>query len=403
MPRVLLILTMLVLFGAQASEAWAGRFVTFTRSSKGQTGNRSTALLVQVDVGNERWSMAWEQYRNTVFANVLNRVTGKQDALYCRGSTRPYQGPFDFESWLSGNEAMRCFAATGRGSLSNLRPPTVSAAAGYWVDVGEIQLPKILFAPPQTITAPDRLPMSFDRGHFSVPVPIAAVPFSEMDAPGFYLVQFPVERQFQRLDGGIEDRGTEYYSLVWDTSSGTAYGTVYDENGDSPEFIFCAPGLANSPEGPTFDQQFFNRETTAFCERTTSVTRFQVPRNDVDAIIPFWSDSDDLDRYALQPFVMAPTDEAKRLLITYYEQRPGFGPGTHCVSSRCTGFSKIEPGSYRANDARDGCYWERLDSSNGIIDNDFIGRVVTPPVVRIRSGDFAFHADVDCGRWEKID
>ncbi len=73
--------------------------------------------------------------------------------------------------------------------------------------------------------------------------------------------------------------------------------------------------------------------------------------------------------------------------------------GTHVVGA------DIRPGTYRADDAREGCYWERLSSFSGrfsaILANDLSssdGRVL----VTIDASDEGFATNDHCGTWERV-
>lgn len=68
--------------------------------------------------------------------------------------------------------------------------------------------------------------------------------------------------------------------------------------------------------------------------------------------------------------------------------------GTYLVGS------EIKPGTYVIEQASKGCYWERLDATGEIIDNNFIG-AETRVQVTIRASDYSFHNE-DCGTWRKV-
>lgn len=59
---------------------------------------------------------------------------------------------------------------------------------------------------------------------------------------------------------------------------------------------------------------------------------------------------------------------------------------------------EIGPGLWRSTGTGDGCYWARLNSNQGILDNHFGNAGGT---VRIRSTDFEVEFD-DCGTWEYV-
>jgi multidrug efflux pump subunit AcrA (membrane-fusion protein) len=57
---------------------------------------------------------------------------------------------------------------------------------------------------------------------------------------------------------------------------------------------------------------------------------------------------------------------------------------------------EIGPGLWQSTGSGSGCYWERLDSNQEILDNHFGSAGGT---VRIRASDYEVHFD-DCGTWE---
>ena len=60
----------------------------------------------------------------------------------------------------------------------------------------------------------------------------------------------------------------------------------------------------------------------------------------------------------------------------------------------------VQPGRYKTLGPVDGCYWETLDASGEINDNNFVN--AAPQVIAtIRKGDFAFNSE-RCGPWVKI-
>lgn len=60
----------------------------------------------------------------------------------------------------------------------------------------------------------------------------------------------------------------------------------------------------------------------------------------------------------------------------------------------------VQPGKYKTLGPVRGCYWETLDDSGEINDNNFVN--AAPQVIAtIRKSDFAFNSD-DCGPWIKI-
>ncbi|MEH0844952.1 hypothetical protein V6U81_21445 [Micromonospora sp. CPCC 205711] len=70
-----------------------------------------------------------------------------------------------------------------------------------------------------------------------------------------------------------------------------------------------------------------------------------------------------------------------------------FGEGTFRVGK------EIKPGTYVTTDV-DGCYWERQNSSGGIIDNYFTNGARRVQVT-IRSSDYAFSSK-RCGEWRPV-
>lgn len=60
---------------------------------------------------------------------------------------------------------------------------------------------------------------------------------------------------------------------------------------------------------------------------------------------------------------------------------------------------EIPPGTYVIEKVSAGCYWERLDATGEIIDNNFIGGE-TRAQVTIRASDYSFHSE-GCGEWVK--
>jgi hypothetical protein len=62
--------------------------------------------------------------------------------------------------------------------------------------------------------------------------------------------------------------------------------------------------------------------------------------------------------------------------------------------------AEIKPGTYVIEEASEGCYWERLDASGEIIDNNFIA-AATRVEVTISASDYSFHND-GCGPWRKV-
>ncbi|HCB59602.1 MAG TPA: hypothetical protein DEP82_17255 [Arthrobacter bacterium] len=59
----------------------------------------------------------------------------------------------------------------------------------------------------------------------------------------------------------------------------------------------------------------------------------------------------------------------------------------------------IQPGVYVSIGNLSDCYWERLDSSGEILDNNFIMGAPRAQVT-VRSSDFAFNS-TGCGQWKR--
>ncbi len=62
--------------------------------------------------------------------------------------------------------------------------------------------------------------------------------------------------------------------------------------------------------------------------------------------------------------------------------------------------AEIKPGTYVIDEASEGCYWERLDASGEIIDNNFLAGA-TRVEVTIVASDYSFHNE-GCGPWRKV-
>lgn len=71
-----------------------------------------------------------------------------------------------------------------------------------------------------------------------------------------------------------------------------------------------------------------------------------------------------------------------------------FGAGVFEVGSR------IQPGTYRATGTIENCYWERLDSTGEIIDNNFVS-AATQVEVTVQASDFSVHF-TGCGEFVKV-
>jgi len=71
-----------------------------------------------------------------------------------------------------------------------------------------------------------------------------------------------------------------------------------------------------------------------------------------------------------------------------------FNSGTYRIGS------EVKPGTYVVEKSPEGCYWERLDETGEIIDNNFIS-AATRVEVTILTSDYSFHSE-NCGEWHKI-
>lgn len=71
-----------------------------------------------------------------------------------------------------------------------------------------------------------------------------------------------------------------------------------------------------------------------------------------------------------------------------------FGDGVREVNTR------IQPGIYRTTGPVENCYWARLDSAGGIIDNNFV-LAATQVEVTVQGTDFSLHTD-GCGELVKV-
>jgi hypothetical protein len=96
------------------------------------------------------------------------------------------------------------------------------------------------------------------------------------------------------------------------------------------------------------------------------------------------------------------TSDGQRLACVngtlYVEGQPLTGPlyvGDYRVG---TDTGQVAPGTYVATDV-DGCYWERLDSSGEIIDNNFISAAPRAEFT-VRASDYAINIE-GCGGWTK--
>ena len=74
-----------------------------------------------------------------------------------------------------------------------------------------------------------------------------------------------------------------------------------------------------------------------------------------------------------------------------------FGAGVQQV------YLDIQPGTYRNSDSSDGCYWARLASFSGEVDDIIAdGTSLEPVIVTISDTDVGFES-VGCGSWTKVD
>jgi hypothetical protein len=67
--------------------------------------------------------------------------------------------------------------------------------------------------------------------------------------------------------------------------------------------------------------------------------------------------------------------------------------------------AQITPGTYRAENAIQGCYWQRLSSFTGAIDATIASAIVTSPgvqLVAIAGTDAGFSTNVECGTWTRV-
>jgi len=75
-----------------------------------------------------------------------------------------------------------------------------------------------------------------------------------------------------------------------------------------------------------------------------------------------------------------------------------FGPGAYRIGA----LPNLPAGRYYT-DPFYGCYWERISGPGGTLDqviaNDFVGEDAGQKIVDIRSTDYAFSTDPDCGTW----
>lgn len=70
-----------------------------------------------------------------------------------------------------------------------------------------------------------------------------------------------------------------------------------------------------------------------------------------------------------------------------------FDSGTYRIGS------EVKPGTYVA-ESLGGCYWERLDKTGEIIDNNFVS-ATSRVEVTVLASDYSFHSE-NCGEWHKI-
>ena len=76
----------------------------------------------------------------------------------------------------------------------------------------------------------------------------------------------------------------------------------------------------------------------------------------------------------------------------------GITPGTWIVGAQVT------PGTYRADNSAQGCFWARLSSFTGTVDATIASAFVTSPgvqLVTIAGTDAGFSTSVECGTWTR--
>jgi hypothetical protein len=64
--------------------------------------------------------------------------------------------------------------------------------------------------------------------------------------------------------------------------------------------------------------------------------------------------------------------------------------------------AQINPGTYRAENSTQGCYWQRLSNFTGGVDGTIASAFVSGPgvqLVTIAATDAGFSANVECGTW----
>jgi hypothetical protein len=83
----------------------------------------------------------------------------------------------------------------------------------------------------------------------------------------------------------------------------------------------------------------------------------------------------------------------QQVVATQLRQGRAFWDGNFRVGPR------VKPGTYFTTDVT-GCYWERLDSSGEIIDNNFVSKALRVEVT-IAPTDFSFHAE-GCQMWRPV-
>ena len=77
---------------------------------------------------------------------------------------------------------------------------------------------------------------------------------------------------------------------------------------------------------------------------------------------------------------------------------PTITPGLWIVGAQIT------PGTYRAENSTQGCYWQRVSNFTGAIDATIASAFVTSPgvqLVTIASTDAGFSTNVECGTWTR--
>jgi hypothetical protein len=66
--------------------------------------------------------------------------------------------------------------------------------------------------------------------------------------------------------------------------------------------------------------------------------------------------------------------------------------------------AQITPGTYRADNSAQGCFWQRVSNFTGAIDAVIANQFVTSPgvqLVTIAATDAGFSANTECGTWTR--